>query len=70
MGGFQFHIDKPRPLQECERDIKILEESGNMGPNERAYGNLRLKALRADDQRGKLNEKIDYQVTGHPMEVD
>ena len=68
--AFEFHIDKPRPLEECERDIKILEQSGKMGPNERIAATKRLAGLRKAKQLGHLDEKIDYQVCGHPVELD
>lgn len=69
-GGFQFNIDKPRPLEECERDIRILEQSGKMGPNERIAATKLLAGLRKEKQLGHLDEKIDYQVDGHPIERD
>lgn len=69
-GGFQFHIDKPNPLEECKRDIRLLEASGKMGPNEIHYANLRLAGLKRDKELGKLDHSIDYQITGHPMERD
>jgi len=68
-GGFQFHIDRPNPLEECKRDIRLLEESGKMGPNEKRYAKMRLAGLKRDTELGRI-EKVDYQVTGHPMERD
>ena len=68
-GGFQFHIDKPNPLEECKRDIRILEESGKMGKNESRAAKLRLAGLKRDTELGRI-KKVDYQVVGHPMERD
>lgn len=70
MGGFQFHIDRPRPLEECKRDIRLLEESGKMGPNEKRAAKIRLAGLQKDKDLGILDNSVDYQVDGHPIERD
>jgi hypothetical protein len=69
-GGFQFHIDRPRPLEECKRDAKKLEESGNMGPDEAKMLELRISRLQAEQDAGILDNSVDYQVDGHPLEKD
>jgi len=69
-GGFQFHIDRPRPLEECKRDAKKLEESGNMGPDEAKMLSLRISRLQAEQDAGILDNSVDYQVDGHPLEKD
>ena len=70
MGGFQYHVDKPRPLDECKRDISLLEQSGKMGKNEQRSAKIRLAGLQRDQDRGVLDNSVDYQVVGHPMERD
>lgn len=69
-GGFEFHIDRPRPYEECLRDAKKLEETGNMGPDEARMLDVRLARLRAEKEAGVLDESVDYQVDGHPLERD